>query len=644
MGAGYLYCSHQFRHLTDKGGYEMHDYKDKLRKVVFVVAVAMALFHLYTAAFGSMEAMLQRSIHLTFALPLAFLIYPASKSKKAITIIDIILSILSIVPGMYIYLNYERISTRWPFAHEVTNLDFIIGILLILLISEVARRIMGNVMVIIVGSFLAYAFLGQYIPGMLGHSGFQPKRIIEYLFLTTDGIYGTSLGTSATYVVLFVIFGSFLSLSGSGKFFMDLAVALTGKSRGGPAKIAVISSALFGTISGAAVANVYATGTFTIPLMKKIGYRPQFAGAVEAVASTGGQIMPPIMGSAAFIMADMLGVSYIAIAKAALLPAILYFLSVYVMVHIESIKTGLRGLKEDEIPEMKNIIKKSYLLIPPIFIVLILSLGFTASKAALYSTFIALLIGFMNKDKKIGIKEIFEALEDGAKGSVMVAIATGAAGIIVGIATQTGLGFKFTNIVTSLSQGNIWLAGVLVMLACLVLGMGLPTVAAFIMVAALASPALIEMGISPMSAQMFVFYYCCISTITPPVALSAYAGASIAGSDPFKTGFTAVRLGLVAFIVPFMFLNSGELLLDGTVPSVLLATVTSIIGTIILGCGVQGWLVTKCNVLEIILLLAAALLTIKPGITTDIMGLAILAAIYLIKKFKAKKVNMEAQA
>jgi len=622
----------------------MHDYKDKLRKVVFVVAVAMALFHLYTAAFGSMEAMLQRSIHLTFALPLAFLIYPASKSKKAITIIDIILSILSIVPGMYIYLNYERISTRWPFAHEVTNLDFIIGILLILLISEVARRIMGNVMVIIVGSFLAYAFLGQYIPGMLGHSGFQPKRIIEYLFLTTDGIYGTSLGTSATYVVLFVIFGSFLSLSGSGKFFMDLAVALAGKSRGGPAKIAVISSALFGTISGAAVANVYATGTFTIPLMKKIGYRPQFAGAVEAVASTGGQIMPPIMGSAAFIMADMLGVSYIAIAKAALLPAILYFLSVYVMVDIESIKTGLRGLKEDEIPEMKNIIKKSYLLIPPIFIVLILILGFTASKAALYSTFIALLIGFMNKDKKIGIKEIFEALEDGAKGSVMVAIATGAAGIIVGIATQTGLGFKFTNIVTSLSQGNIWLAGVLVMLACLVLGMGLPTVAAFIMVAALASPALIEMGISPMSAQMFVFYYCCISTITPPVALSAYAGASIAGSDPFKTGFTAVRLGLVAFIVPFMFLNSGELLLDGTVPSVLLATVTSIIGTIILGCGVQGWLVTKCNVLEIILLLAAALLTIKPGITTDIMGLAILAAIYLIKKFKAKKVNMEAQA
>lgn len=644
MGAGYLYCSHQFRHLTDKGGYEMHDYKDKLRKVVFVVAVAMALFHLYTAAFGSMEAMLQRSIHLTFALPLAFLIYPASKSKKAITIIDIILSILSIVPGMYIYLNYGRISTRWPFAHEVTNLDFIIGILLILLISEVARRIMGNVMVIIVGSFLAYAFLGQYIPGMLGHSGFQPKRIIEYLFLTTDGIYGTSLGTSATYVVLFVIFGSFLSLSGSGKFFMDLAVALAGKSRGGPAKIAVISSALFGTISGAAVANVYATGTFTIPLMKKIGYRSQFAGAVEAVASTGGQIMPPIMGSAAFIMADMLGVSYIAIAKAALLPAILYFLSVYVMVDIESIKTGLRGLKEDEIPEMKNIIKKSYLLIPPIFIVLILILGFTASKAALYSTFIALLIGFMNKDKKIGIKEIFEALEDGAKGSVMVAIATGAAGIIVGIATQTGLGFKFTNIVTSLSQGNIWLAGVLVMLACLVLGMGLPTVAAFIMVAALASPALIEMGISPMSAQMFVFYYCCISTITPPVALSAYAGASIAGSDPFKTGFTAVRLGLVAFIVPFMFLNSGELLLDGTVPSVLLATVTSIIGTIILGCGVQGWLVTKCNVLEIILLLAAALLTIKPGITTDIMGLAILAAIYLIKKFKAKKVNMEAQA
>lgn len=622
----------------------MHDYRDKLKKVIFVVAVAMSLFHLYTAAFGSLEAMLQRSIHLTFALPLAFLIYPANKSSKSITIIDIMLSILAIVPGLYIYLNYERISTRWPFAHEVTNLDFIIGILLVLLLVEVARRLMGNVMVIIIGGFLAYGFLGQYIPGMLGHKGLQPKRIIEYLFLTTDGIYGTPLGTSATYVVLFVLFGSFLSLSGSGKYFMDLAVALTGKSRGGPAKIAVISSALFGTISGAAVANVYATGTFTIPLMKRIGYRPQFAGAVEAVASTGGQIMPPVMGSAAFIMADMLGLPYIAIAKAALLPAILYFLSVYVMVDIESIKTGLRGLKDDEIPEIKNVLKKSYLLIPPIFIVLILCLGFTASMAALYSTFVALIVGFINKDKKIGIKEIFEALADGAKGAVMVAIATGAAGIIVGIATQTGLGFKFTNIVTSLSQGNVWIAGFLVMVACLVLGMGLPTVAAFIMVAALAAPALMEIGISPLAAQMFVFYYCCISTITPPVALSAYAGASIAGSDPFKTGFTAVRLGLVAFIVPFMFLNTGELLLDGTVSSVLLSMVTAIIGTIILGCGVQGWLVTKCNVLERILLLAAALLTLKPGLTTDLIGLAIFVVIFLIQKFKAKKVNMEAQA
>lgn len=633
-----------YKYLTDKGGHVMHDYKDKLKKVIFVVAVAMSLFHIYTASFGSMEAMLQRSIHLTFALPLAFLIYPASKKSKSITIIDIMLAVLSIVPGLYIYLDYGRISTRWPFAHEVTNWDFIIGILLVMLLTEVARRIMGNVMVIIIGAFLAYGFLGQYIPGMLGHRGFQPKRIIEYLFLTTDGIFGTPLGTSATYVVLFVLFGSFLSLSGSGKYFMDLAVALTGRQRGGPAKIAVISSALFGTISGAAVANVYATGTFTIPLMKKIGYRPQFAGAVEAVASTGGQIMPPVMGSAAFIMADMLGLPYLAIAKAALLPAILYFLSVYVMVDIESIKTGLRGLNDDEIPDMKDILKKSYLLIPPIFIVLILCLGFTASKAALYSTFVALIVGLINKEKKIGIKEVFEALEDGAKGSVMVAVTTGAAGIIVGIATQTGLGFKFTNIVTSLSQGNAWIAGVLVMVACLILGMGLPTVAAFIMVAALAAPALIEIGISPLSAQMFVFYYCCISTITPPVALSAYAGASIAGSDPFKTGFTAVRLGFVAFIVPFMFLTSNELLLDGTLMNVLLSMFTAIIGAIILGCGVQGWLVTKCNVIERILLLTAALLTIKPGLTTDLIGLAVFGAIYLIQKFKAKKVNVEAQA
>lgn len=609
------------------------DGKRGLTIVLSIIAVSMSLFHIYTGVFGSMEAILQRSLHLTFALPLVFLMYPALKGQVTrLNFTNIALVILSFCPGLYIYFEYDRISTRWAYTAEVTTLDFMMGALLVILLLEAARRIMGLVMTILCGAFLAYGFLGQYLPGALGHGGTHPLRVIEYLFLTTEGIYGTALGTSATFVVLFVIFGAFLKVSGSGKFFMDLALTLTGKTRGGPAKVGVVASSLFGTISGAAVANVYATGTFTIPLMKRIGYKPRFAGAVEAVSSTGGQLMPPIMGSAAFIMADMLGVSILTVMKAALIPAVLYFVSVYIIIHLEALKLGLEGLKDDEIPKTKNTLKKSFLLAPILAIVIVLMLGYSATFAALSGIGLCIIVSQFTKETRIGVKDLIEGLVQGAKGSVLVAIATAAAGIIVGVATQTGLGFKFTSYVTSFSDGNLWVAGILVMMASIIVGMGLPSVAAFIMVAALTGPALIELGVEPLAAYMFVFYYCAISTITPPVALSAFAAASISGSEPFRTGFSAMRLGLVAFLVPFMFLYSGELLLEGIISNIILAAVTALIGAITLGAGLQGWLIRKCTLIERILLFVAALTTLNPGLITDIVGLGFLGLVLLLQK------------
>ncbi len=609
------------------------------KQIVYWFAVSMSVFQLYTAMFGSLEAIRQRAVHLMFALPLAFAFYPNKKTAgvKFSRVIDGILAILSLPPGLYILWQYDRISTRWLYSAKVETLDVVFGILLIVLLILAAKRVMGNTMAILVCIFLLYAVFGKYLPGYLNYPGKSIPRIVEYLFLSTEGIYGTPLGTSASYVVLFIIFGEFLNLSGSGEFFMDLAISLTGRSRGGPAKIGVISSALFGTISGAAVANVYATGSFTIPLMKKVGYKSQFAGAVEAVASTGGQLMPPVMGSAAFIMADMLGVPYFTVMKAALIPAVMYFMAVYVMVDLEAAKTGLQGLKEEEIPPRENVIKGLYVLIPPVGIILMLSIGFTATRGALTGIALSILVSQFDKNHRIGLKKFIDGLYAGAKGAVLVAVATGSAGIIVGVATNSGLGFKFTSLVTSISRGNIWIAGLLVMVASIILGMGLPTVAAYIMVAALTVPALTGYNILPLAAQMFVFYYCSLSSITPPVALSAYAGASIAGSDPFKTGFTAVRLGLIAFIVPFMFLSSGELLLIGAPARILLSCITAIIGSIALGTSLQGYLSGVLKMPLRIILFAAALLTIYPGITTDLIGLLALVFAYYFQKRHGKQ-------
>ncbi|NMA54627.1 MAG: TRAP transporter permease [Firmicutes bacterium] len=604
----------------------------KGRKIIGIYAIAMSLFHLYTGLFGTLEAMLQRSVHLGFALPLVFLFNPTDKDKKEPGKLDWLLAFVSLIPTLYIIADYQRISTRWAFSAQVTTLDMLIGVLTVLLLLEAARRLMGSVITILISSFLLYAVFGHMLGGKLGHAGYSFSRIIEYLYLTTEGIYGIPLGTSATYVVLFVIFGAFLEQCGTGELFMDLAVTLTGRSRGGPAKAAVMSSALFGTISGAAVANVYGTGTFTIPLMKKIGYDPEFAGAVEAVASAGGQIMPPVMGSAAFIMADMLGIPYFDIVKAAIIPAILYFMCVFVIVDLRAVKHGLVGLKKDQIPEKSQTYARLYLLAPIVGLVITLVLGYTAYLAALVGIGLAIAVSVFHPDNRMGIKDILNALEKGATGGIMVAVAAASSGIIVGIATQTGLGFKFTSMVTSLSGGNVILAGVLVMAAAIVLGMGLPASAAYIMVASLAVPALIQLQVSPLAAHMFVFYFAAISTITPPVAMASYAGASIAGADPMKTGFTGFKLALVAFIVPFFFLQeSPALLLQSNPITILIAAITSLVGAVALGGALEGWLISKTRLVESVALFVAAITMLKPGFVSDLCGIVILAAVVLFQ-------------
>jgi TRAP transporter 4TM/12TM fusion protein len=449
------------------------------------------------------------------------------------------------------------------------------------------------------------------------------------MYLTTDGIYGIPLGTSATMVVMFILFGAFLYKSGAGKFFMDLACSLSGKSRGGPAKIAVFASAFFGTISGAAVANVYATGTFTIPLMKRIGYRPQFAGAVEAAASTGGQLMPPVMGSAAFIMAEILGVSYLEVMKAAILPAILYFGCCLFTVHFEALKYNLGSLMGEEIPSLKKTLGRSYMLFAPMAIIFMLVLGYTPSMSALAGTFITILISLPNKKFRIGPNRFIQCLQEGAKGAIMVAVATAAAGLIVGVAAKVGLGFKVTNVVMDLSGGFLLLGSILIMIATIIMGMGVPTTAAYIMVAALGAPILIKMGVIPMAAHMFVFYYACISTVTPPVALSAYAGASIANSEPFRTGFTAFRLAIAGFIVPFMFVYSPALLLNGNLLECMIAGVSAFLGCLALAGSLQGWFWGKATIVPRGMLLVSALALIHTSFRTDVIGICLIFIVLL---------------
>jgi len=600
------------------------------------IAILMSIYHLYAAAFGAPEAMMHRSIHLAFTLILIFLLAITSESEKrrARFYSDSVLLVLTLLSLGYIFLNYEYVVTRYPYVEALTPWDFVMGIVLTLILLEASRRLIGWALPVTAVVFLLYALFGQYLPGLMRHTGFSVETIIDQLYLTTEGIFGIPLGVSATYVILFIIFGAFLEQSGAGQFFMDFATALVGGSKGGPGKISCVSSSLFGTISGSAVANVMVDGWLTIPLMKRTGFKHEFAAAVEATASTGGQIMPPVMGAAAFVIAEFTGIAYIDICKHALIPALLYYLALFMAIHFEATKTGLVGIPKEERPKLGLVIvAKGHLFLPLAVIVYFMLAGYTPMYACIYATLSVVLVALLRKDTRMGLMKILGALEFGAKNTLAVAAACACAGIVVGMINLTGLGLKFTSLILMIAGDALAPALVFTMIAGIILGMGLPTTAAYIVQAALLIPALIKLGVPTIGAHLFVFYFAIISAITPPVAMAVYAAAGISGSNIWKTGLTAVKIGATGFVVPFMFVYGPSLLLIGSATHILLTIISASIGVIALSAGLMGWAIKEAGYLERGMLMAGALLLIKPGLYTDGVGLALLVIVILIQKF-----------
>jgi TRAP transporter 4TM/12TM fusion protein len=610
--------------------------------IVYAIAVGFSCFQLYTGVFGFFPAQIQRSIHLAFAFVLVFLLYPArsrSGSNK-LKWHDYLFAAFAGYVGLYLSMNYVRIMEA---GGDYLTMDYVVGICGTLLTLEAARRAVGLPIVVIAGAFLLYAYFGAHFPGFMAHRGFSIRRIVAHMYFTTEGILGIPLGVSATFIFLFILFGAFLEKTGIGKLFIDLANAIAGRASGGPAKVAVITSALEGTVSGSSVANTVGSGSFTIPMMKRLGYRPEFAAAVEASASTGGQIMPPIMGAAAFLMAEFINMPYIEIAKAAAIPACLYFLGILLEVHFEAKRLGLRGLSKEEIPRFFHVVKtRGHLFVPLIAIIYVLTEGYTPTFAALVGLGLSVLAGMISKGTRMNLREILDALHAGARGALGVAIACATAGIIVGVVTLTGLGLKMANGLIELAGGYLLPAMFFTMITSLILGMGAPTTANYVITSTIAAPALVMMKVPLLAAHMFVFYFGIIADITPPVALAAYAGSGIAKSDPFKTGVTASKLAIGAFIVPYIFVLNPAMLLIGTTPLTLTMNLLTACGGMFgIGAAMIGFCLAPMSWWERIIFAVAGLLLIDPGFVTDIIGFALLGIILIYQWYKSKSIQRE---
>lgn len=613
--------------------------------VVAAIAVAFALFHIWRAYVGPMGALQQRSIHLTFALVLTFLVQPFLRRmwKKKLPWWDLILVGLGILVGGYLLWEYQELTFRIGTPHPM---DIALGVICVLLVLEATRRLIGWPLPMIALVFLLYAYFGEYAPGFFAHRGYDFHRIISHTYLTTEGIFGLPLGVSATFVILFILMGAFLQESGAGQFFFEFAYSLLGRTRGGPAKMSVVSSGLFGTISGSAVANVVVDGWITIPMMKRIGYRAHVAAAVEATASSGGQLMPPVMGAAAFIIAEILGIGYIQVCIAAVLPAILYYATLFCMVDLEAAKMNLKGLPASELPKVRKVFAGGWHLLVPLFVLIffLVVLDWSPMKSALWAIILTPLIGFLRFSSRMGFRKITRALEQGALGALEVALACACAGIVVGVFSLTGLGMKLSTMLIEIAGGNLLALLSLTMTASLILGMGMPTTACYIVLAVLVAPALIKMGVVPLAAHLFVFYFGIISAITPPVALAAYAAAGIGNTDPFKTGWYATKLGLAGFIIPYMFVYGPALMWKGTPAEIFLAALSGLIGSAALAAAIQGWILKRLNLWKRVLLGVASLCLIKPGWITDAIGVILLALVVGIELFAQRRANRSQMA
>lgn len=609
-------------------------------KIIKFICIAFAVFQLYTSVFGVLDAMLQRAIHLAFGISLIFLLFPTRKSWSRITMnyFDVMLSVLGASTAMYIVVFYQDLVLRAGMNNQT---DFVVGLLGIVLVFEATRRVVGWPMLSVALLFLLYAFAGPYIPGILAHRGVGVGELVNHLYFTTEGVFGVPLGVSSTFIYLFILFGSYLEATGLGKLFIDLANAIAGWAAGGPAKVAILSSGLMGTVSGSSVANVAGTGSFTIPMMKKLGYGGEFAGAVEAAASTGGQLMPPVMGAAAFLMAEFVGVPYLTVVKAAIIPALLYYTGVWLGVHYEAKKLGLKGIPRNELPRFKELFfEKGHLMLPLVIMIYLLVIGYTPMRAALAGIVLTIGAASIRKSTRISIKQVVQGLIAGSQGVLGVLIACATAGIIIGVVTKTGVGLKMATALIDLAGGALIPAMFFTMITSLLLGMGVPTTANYVITSTIAAPALVQMGIPVLAAHMFAFYFGIVADVTPPVALAAYAGAGIAGANPLKTGVVAAKLGIAAFIVPYIFVLSPSLLMiDGTVFTITIAAATAIIGMWGISVSMIGYCLTKVNTIQRFFFFFGGMMLIYPGTMTDLSGVGILALMYFWQKMQTKKIK-----
>ena len=604
-----------------------------------ILLCAWTAYQIYYTTIRAISAVNLRAFHCAFLLCFTFLLYPTYKKERRLRrlppVWDMFLIAVTVFTFGYLILNYTRIAQT---GGRLSQFEIVLAGVGLLLAFEAARRASGNLAILAL-IFLAYNWFGKFIPGKLGHNGFSLKRVLSAQFWGTQGILGTGIGVSATYIFLFVVFGAFLKYSGFSKFINDFSLTLVGQTPGGPAKVAVLASALMGMINGSAIANVATTGTITIPLMKQTGYKKEFAGAVEAVASTGGQFCPPIMGAVGFVMAEFLNLNYTHVMIAAILPAFLYYLGLLFAVHFEAKRLGLSGLSKENIPDAMKVLKEQgHLVIPLVVLIAMMCMGYTPLLSAVISIFATVAASWLRKETRMTWDKIVAATVEGARSAVSVGVCCVIIGVIICTTTLTSLGLNMGYLITGLVQnGNIYLTGLLVMIMSTILGMGVPGVAAYVIVTAVAVPVLTNVGVLPICAHMFCLIYACLSNITPPVAMSAYVASGIAGSNQTKTGLLSVRLGLIGFLIPFFFLDN-PILLIGSVEGfsaleTVWAAVTASIGTVAMVGGLEGWFLRKSNLLERALLIAVAPFMLLPGWKTDIIGGVILLAVILLQKF-----------
>ena len=610
--------------------------------VIKVLLAAFSLFMIYMNLFTVWDERIRRPLFLGIIVIFVFVLFPARKNTAKpmkvnhIPIYDIILAVAGSGSFFYFVINNKTIINH---ATHISTLEIWLGVIGIIVLAECCRRVTGIPILVVAGCFVIYAFASNLANGKAFYKVL--RSVIYNLFYTTTGVIGTPVGVCSTYIVLFIIFGAFLEATGIADFFIQCANCLAGAASGGPAKVAVISSALCGMVSGSSVGNTVTTGSVTIPMMKKTGYPGEFAGAVEAAASTGGQIMPPIMGAAAFLMAEMVGVPYSNIVVRAILPAVLYFTGIFLMVHLRAKRLGLKGIPKEDLPQAKKILPKIYLLIPLAALVYLIVSGYTMSRAAIYATLLCIVVSMFDKEHRMSPSKFLGALETGARNTLSIAVACGIAGIIAGVVTMTGLGQVFISAIVSISHGHLIIALLLTMVCCIILGMGVPTTATYIIMATTCAPILTTgMGLNTLCASMFVFYFGIVADITPPVALAAYAGSAIAKSDPMRTALNASKLAIAAFLIPYMFcLNPAMLLIDTNAGEFVVIIITSVIGMYAIAAGLEGYMLTNLNTVFRVILIAAGLMLIYPGTVTDIIGIVITVGIFAIQMSQKKSAS-----